>query len=290
MIRRTVPRASGAPLPWAAPESVGSGVGLLDKVSAVFDVLGRGSASLAEIAAVTGIPRGTVTRLVRTMIDHGLVARLEDGRNTPGPRIARLAAAAEAVPMMASGAEKLAALRVATGASAVRLFRRCGPAGSVRVCIAEVVDLHTPGRSQLGVHVALRADPVTHTFLAWQRPTDQPAHASRGTAPYSAGTLARIRRRGWAQGFSGRGHCVAIVAAPVLDRHKRVVGVVTISGPVAALTRTPGRVHGRALIEAASASEVISECLYRSGEVAGGGAAQSVTSLHLLTATQRGSA
>ncbi|MFD8385202.1 helix-turn-helix domain-containing protein [Streptomyces sp. NPDC059679] len=288
VIRRTVPRASGAPeaLPGATPESVGSGVGALDRVSALFDVLGRGSASPSEIAAATGIPRGTVARLIRAMTGHGFVARLEDGRITLGPRIAQLAAAAGGVPLADSGAERLAALRDATGASTVRLFRRCGPTGTVRVCIAEVLDLHAPHQLQLGVPIPLRVDPVTQTFLAWQRPTDRPSRPSRGTIPYTADTLAWTRRRGWAQGFSGQGHCVATVAAPVLDqRRRRLVGVLAISGPVAALTKTPGRVHGRTLIEAASASEVISECLYRSGE-----SGQPVSSLHLLTSTRRGNA
>ncbi|NIY69473.1 hypothetical protein SMALB_7597 [Streptomyces malaysiensis] len=201
-----------------------------------------------------------MVRLVRAMVALGLAAR-EDGQITLGPRIARLAAAADGVP--AAGVEKLATLRDATGASAVRLHQRCGPV--TRVCIAEVLDLHAPERPQLGVPVPLRAGPVTQTFLAWQT-ANLPGRASRGTVPYTTDTLAWTRRRGWAQGFSGRDHRVAMVAAPVLDRGKRVVAVLAISGPVASLTTTPGRTYGRALSDAASDSDVISECLHRRGE------------------------
>ncbi|OMI33555.1 helix-turn-helix domain-containing protein [Streptomyces sparsogenes] len=255
-------------------------MGVLDKAAAVLDVIGRDSASPSEIAAATGIPRNTVARLVRAMIRLGLAARQEDGQIAPGPRIARPGATTDEVPTAGSGIEKLAALRDATGASAVRLVRRRGPADTARVCIAEVLDLHAAGRSQLGVPVPFADDPVTRTFLAWQYSTDRAGPAPHRTAPYTADMLAQTRRRGWAQGFSGPTYRLATVAAPVLDRSKELVGVLVISGPVTALTETPGRVHGRTLLKVASASEVISECLYRSGTP--------VSRLHLLTAKRRG--
>ncbi|MBO3682717.1 helix-turn-helix domain-containing protein [Streptomyces sp. NEAU-YJ-81] len=245
------------------PELVGCGVGVLDRAFAMLDVIAQGVASPAEIAAATGIPRSSVVRLLRAMIILGLVAR-EGGQIMIGPRTAPLAAAADGGPMAGPGAEKLAALRVATGASAVRLHQRCGPAGTVRVCSAEVLDPHAPDRPQLGVSIPLIADPVTQTFLAWQS-AGPIRGASCRTVPYTPDILTWTRRRGWAQGVIGRDRRLAI----------------------AALTTAPGRVHGRALIKAASESDVISECHYHSGEAVGRGAPRAVSSLHLLTTTRR---
>ncbi|WP_289982099.1 helix-turn-helix domain-containing protein, partial [Streptomyces sp. SRF1] len=243
----------------------------------------RGTASPTEIAEATGISRGTAFRLVAAMARLGLVAH-EGGRVTLGPRIAQLAAAGDGPPAAHSWADRLVALRDETGAFAVRLHQLHSPA--TRICIAEVLDLHAPQRSQLGILAPLRADPVTLTFLTWQ--SSQPGGAGFPAAvPYRADTLARTRRRGWAQGFGGRDNCVAIVAAPVLDRRKRVVAVLEISGPVAVLTATPGRTHGESLLAVASESDVISECLYRRGAPVPGAPAQTVSSLHLLTTTRR---
>ncbi|MBP8535939.1 helix-turn-helix domain-containing protein [Streptomyces sp. MK37H] len=255
---------------------------MLEKTAAILDVIERGPASSAEIAEATGISRGTVFRLVRVMARLGLVAQ-DGGRVTLGPRIAQLAAAGDGVPVANAWAEKLVALRDATGAFAVRLHQLHSPA--TRVCIAEVLDLHAPQRSQLGMLEPLRADPVTLTFLTWQ--SNQPGVRVPAAVPYRDDTLTRTRRRGWAQGFSGPDHCVATVAAPVLDRRKRVVAVLEISGPVAALTPAPGRTHGRSLIAVASDSDVISECLYRKGAAVPGAPAHKVSSLHLLTTTRR---
>ncbi|MFF5668555.1 helix-turn-helix domain-containing protein [Streptomyces hygroscopicus] len=268
---------------WASPESAGHSVGVLEKAAAILDVIERGSASSAEIAEAAGISRGTVFRLVGAMARLGLVTQ-EGGRITLGPRIAQPAAAGDGVPAANAWADRLVALRDATGAFAVRLHQLHSPA--TRVCIAEVLDLHASQRSQLGILASLRADPVTVTFLAWQ--SSQPGGARVPAAvPYRDETLTRTRRRGWTQGFSGRDHCVAIVAAPVLDRRGRAVAVLEISGPVAVLTATPGWTHGRSLIAVASESDVISECLYRRGAAVPGATAQTVSSLHLLTTTRR---
>ncbi|MER6145920.1 helix-turn-helix domain-containing protein [Streptomyces sparsogenes] len=237
----------------------------LDKAAAILDVLDDSSASLSQISAATGIPRGTVGRLVRAMTSIGLVTRREDGRIAPGPRIARLAAAAAAASK-ATAEATLAALRDATGTSAVRLFRRCGPAGTARVCIAEVLDPQAPEQSQLGVPSPLHPDAITQTLFAWQRPTDEVGRAPRGTVPYTANVLGWTRRRGWTHSLSGPDQRVATVAAPVLHRpRQQLVGVLAISGPTAVLKKNAGQVHGRALIKAASVSEVITECMYSSG-------------------------
>lgn len=287
MTRPTVPpqRTSSSPATprWAAPETAGHSVGVLEKAAAILDVIERGAASPAEIAEATGISRGTVFRLVAAMARLGLVAH-EGGRVTLGPRIAQLAAAGDGVRVANAWADRLVGLRDATGAFAVCLHQLHSPA--TRVCIAEVLDLHAPQRSQLGRLAPLRPDPVTLTFLAWQ--SSRPGGARVPAAvPYMDDTLTRTRRRGWAQGFSGRDNCVAIVAAPVLDRRKRVVAVLEISGPVTVLTDTPGRTHGRSLIDVASESDLISECLYRKGAAVPGAPAQRVSSLHLLTTRRR---
>jgi DNA-binding IclR family transcriptional regulator len=64
-------------------------------ISAVLDVLDvldrRGSATLAQLARETGVPKSTLHRVCATMLDRGWISREEQtGRLGPGPRVAWL--------------------------------------------------------------------------------------------------------------------------------------------------------------------------------------------------------
>jgi DNA-binding IclR family transcriptional regulator len=74
--------------------------------------------------------------------------------------------------------------------------------------------------------------------------------------------LAAVRRRGWAQSVGEREPGVASVSAPVRSSSGRVVAAVSVSGPIERLTRHPGRMHAKALIDAAGR---LTEALKRTG-------------------------
>lgn len=226
-----------------------SGVGVLDKVSAVLTVLEEGPATVIELAEETGFARGTVDRLVHAMTEIQLVARDQTGRVVVGPRMVRLAAAAGVGRIKLR--ETLKALRVDTGATAVRLFQLQDGGGIKRVCIAEALDPTVPQRMQVGIALPLQADPIAQVFLAWQRDDGPVARALREVAPYTDAVLDRTRRQGWAQGFSPRRDLV-VLAAPVREPGQ-AMAVVALYGSVRTLSTAPGRKYGRALLDAAQA-------------------------------------
>ncbi|MDN4163853.1 IclR family transcriptional regulator domain-containing protein, partial [Nocardioides abyssi] len=66
--------------------------------------------------------------------------------------------------------------------------------------------------------------------------------------------------RGWAQSVGEREQGVASVSAPVRSPGGKVIAAVSVSGPLARLSRQPGRMHAPAVLAAA---ERLSESLRR---------------------------
>src|SRR5919108_6429782 len=93
-------------------KSLGRAVDLLHAVAA----RPHGSSAM-ELARVTGLPRSTVTRTLRTLADAGLVER--PGAWVLGYELVRLARAADPDrPLVDAGRNVLARLRDETGESA----------------------------------------------------------------------------------------------------------------------------------------------------------------------------
>jgi DNA-binding IclR family transcriptional regulator len=61
---------------------------------------------------------------------------------------------------------------------------------------------------------------------------------------------ADARRRGWAQSVAERERGVASVSAPVVVEG-RIVGAVSVSGPIGRTTRQPGRLYAAQVVAAA---------------------------------------
>ncbi len=70
-------------------------------------------------------------------------------------------------------------------------------------------------------------------------------------AVFDAADLERVRRRGWAESVGEREAGLASVSAPVRDADGRVIAALSLSGPVARLTRSPGARHGATVAAAA---------------------------------------
>lgn len=224
----------------------GSGVGVLDKLSAVLAALESGPQSLAGLVATTGLARPTAHRLATALEHHRLVARDLQGRFILGPRLVELAAAAGEDRLIAVAVPALNALRDATGESA-QLYRR---QGDQRICVAAAERLTGLRDSvPVGSVLSMQAGSAAQVLLAWEE-ADR-LHRGLAAAKFNVTTLAAVRRRGWAQSIGEREAGVASVSAPVRGPNNRVVAAVSISGPLERLGRQPGRLHAAQVVATA---------------------------------------
>ncbi|MCW2599920.1 MAG: IclR family transcriptional regulator [Frankiales bacterium] len=215
-----------------------SGVGVLDKAVLVLDAVQTGAHSLAALTQATGLSRATTHRLAVALEVHQFLTREGDGRWRSGPRLVTSGTDA----LLERAAPVLARLRDVTGESA-QLYRR---QGDLRVCVA-AADLGSGLRDTVPVGVALpmTAGSAAQVLLAFSA-TEPPDGAA-----FTERTLAEVRRRGWAHSVAEREQGVASVSAPVFGADNRLVGAVSVSGPLKRLTRQPGRLHAGAVLAAA---------------------------------------
>lgn len=206
-------------------DTILSGVGVLDKAVRVLDAVAARPASLAELVASTGLSRPTAHRLACALEDHGLLRRDADGRFALGLRLAALGqVASDGFDLAEAARPALEQLVGATGESAQLYVRE----GDQRVCVLTLESPH-----------GLR----TIVDLGARLPLER---GSGGRV-----LLGRTGARGWIASVGERVDGVASVSAPVTDGHGRLVAAVSVSGPVARTTRTPGRRYGPAVVAAA---------------------------------------
>ena len=193
-----------------------SGIGVLDKAVALLDALEVEPLGLADLSAVTGLPRATTHRLATALEVHGFLERDGAGRFVLGGRVSGRSLAAAARPALED-------LRETTGESVQLYVRR----GSVRVCVVSLESPHSL-RTIVPVGAAL---------------------------PMDVGSAAKVLRgltwrRRWAESVEERERGVASVSAPVV-RDGEVVAAVSVSGPIERTTRSPGRRYAAAVVAAA---------------------------------------
>src|SRR5688572_6246255 len=185
---------------------------------------------MAVLGALESQPR-TLAELVA----HGLVGRDAAGRFSLGLRLIGLGhAAAAAVPGWLDARPALAWLRDRTGES-VQLYVRDG---DQRVCVES---LEAPHELRTIVPVGARLPLDRGSAGRVLRSGSPPATANRADAG-----------PGWVESIGEREPGVASVSAPVADPSGRVVAAVSVSGPIDRITRSPGRRHGPAVVEAAA--------------------------------------
>ena len=225
-----------------------SGVGVLDKAVLVLGSLESGPASLAQLVERSGLARPTAHRLAVALEHHGLVARDAAGRFTLGPRLSQLASTAGDDRLLTIAQPVLVRLRDTTGESA-QLFRR---RGSVRICVA--VSERSSGLRDtipVGSVLSMTAGSGAQVLLAWEDPEEVSDLIEETRFPVTQ--LSAVRKRGWASSVAEREAGVASVSAPVFGPDNRVVAAVSVSGPIARLTRQPGRVHAPSVMAAGAA-------------------------------------
>jgi DNA-binding IclR family transcriptional regulator len=223
-----------------------SSVGVVDKTVVVLECLAQGPASLSDLVERSGLSRPTAYRLAVALEVHRLVARDGEGRFVLGPMIDELARSGDPDLLVRAARPVLDRLCQTTHESA-QLYRRVA---DVRRCMA--ASERASGLRDtvpVGADLPMTAGSAAQVLLAWEPATE--IAAVTGVARFSAGTLATVRRRGWAASVGEREPGVASVSAPVWGPDGRVLAAVSVSGPIDRLTRTPGRLHATAVVAAA---------------------------------------
>jgi DNA-binding IclR family transcriptional regulator len=223
-----------------------SGVGVIDKASALLASLERGPATLAQIVETTHLARPTAHRLLLALEHHHLVGRDSTGAFILGPRFSTLAAAVGEDRLVSAAQPVLTVLRDRTGESS-QLYR---PHGDERICIA-AADRPVGLRDSIpvGTTMTMTAGSAAQVLLAWAEPPVM--HRGLAQARFRAKDLDLVRERGYAESSGEREAGVSSVSAPVWGAAGTVIAAVSISGPAERLTAHPGAVHSATVIDAA---------------------------------------
>jgi DNA-binding IclR family transcriptional regulator len=203
-------------------DSIG-GVGVLDKGVAIIRAVAEEPLDLAGLQRATGLPRATAHRLAVALEQHHLLRRDDRGRFCLGFELIRLGRlAADEFPLAEIATPSLAALRDRTGES-VQLYV---VEGDARRCIVSLQSPHA---------------------LRW-------TVAEGALLPLGVGSAGKVLSgtTGVVQSVEEREPGVASVSAAVLGRDGRLLGAVSVSGPVERLSRAPRQRFGRDVERAAA--------------------------------------
>jgi len=227
--------------------------------------------SASELARVTGLPRSTVARTLRTLADDGFVEEATDGAGWMlGYELVRLARAADPYRRVVEAARPaLLRLRDAAAESALLAVPRGRPG-------MEIVLQIDAGRqvgvaNWVGTDVPLHASAAGKVILA-ELDEDELEEwlGSQQLVAFTESTitdarvlraeLVRIRRHGWAELVDELEHGLGSMAVPVRRDNGALAGAVGISGPTFRL----GRVRRHDLVPALhAAAEEIEAALRR---------------------------
>ena len=224
---------------------------MLDKIDLILGAVESEPLGLAELAAVTGLPRPTAHRLATALLSRRYLERDTTGRYALGSRLTELARRGGDDWLVTVATPVLTGLRDVTSESA-QLYRR---RGRQRVCVASVEPPSGLRDSvPAGTFLPMTAGSAAQVLCAWDS-----AHATTdllGAARFSAGDLARVRRRGWAHSASEREPGLASLSAPVRSGAGDVMAAVSVSGPVDRVGRSARPEHIAAVLRAAAELEV----------------------------------
>jgi DNA-binding IclR family transcriptional regulator len=235
-----------------------TGVGVLDRSVAILDAIEHGARTHADVVERLGLTRTTAHRLLKSLEAHGLIAARGGRGYELGPRLLRLAAAAEQGSRLRAVAHPaLERLARVTGESAqLYVHHTLGE----RICVDSV-----QSSSELRTIVPVGAVlPITHgsagkIMMAWEPPEEQrrwieqatPRTDATPTGEQLARQLATARRLGWASSAGERQEGVGSVSAPVLGSHGELIAAVSISGPITRVGRISAKRYAPAVTEAA---------------------------------------
>jgi DNA-binding IclR family transcriptional regulator len=205
---------------------------------AVIDALAEDAAELGtnDIARRTGINASTVSRLLATLVDAGLVEHVNaSGRYRLGLRLVQLGnAVVERLDLRDLARGELEALVASTGETATL----SAPGEDVAITIDFVAGPSSvQGVAQIGRPSVAHATATGKVMLAFSDDGAPEGALAAYTArtitdPTAlAGELARVRERGWAESLEEREEDLNAIAAPVRDGRDRLAAIIGLQGP-----------------------------------------------------------
>ena len=199
----------------------------------------RSDLGVTDVAAQTGLKLSTAHRLIRTLVEAGLLG--QDDRTERyhlGPTLVAMGRRAETSLGFDRLEPDLRALSVRTGES-VSLGTRVGD--------EVLVALHLPSRQPLrfdqpvGSRIPLHASAMGKAMLAFAEDTATEVAALGDLDPFTPSTitstqallddLAETRRRGWAINDGERDPGVRTIGVPLLRADGRPFAAVALQGP-----------------------------------------------------------
>ena len=229
------------------------GLRLLDVVAAA-----AGPVRFSALQEGTGLPKGTLHRIVQTLIDERylqetsrgyrlgarpfqLAHRVWDGfdlRGAAEPELARLAAAAgEAVRLGVLEGGGVLYIDQRDAAREVRVGSAVGQRAAVHAtALGKAMAAHLPQEARRRLFEGV-LDPVTAVTLTAPEDLDR--------------QLNIVKARGYAIAIGESHEEVAAVAAPILDHRARPIGAIGVVGPAFRLPEERLHALGRDVIEAA---------------------------------------
>lgn len=225
-----------------------TGVGTIDRAVAVIDAVERGANTFTAIVGLTGLPRSTAHRLIRSLEEHRLLASYGRFGYGLGPRLLRLSrSATQELPLRDLAHPVLEELARVTGESA-QLFVRSGDA---RVCV-DAVESASELRTivPVGASLPLSAGSAAKVFLS--EDPERARFVRRSADPVRFGREVELAgRRGWASSMGEREPGVGSVSAPIRGAHEELLAVVSVSGPSSRMGRGGARTYAPAVMSAA---------------------------------------
>jgi DNA-binding IclR family transcriptional regulator len=224
-----------------------SGVGVLDKASALLEIVEQAPAPLSELVARSGLARPTAYRIAVALERLGLLTRDSRGCFVLGPRLGALALEARYDRLAQAADPVLAGLHALTGLDARVLRRR----GGLQVCVAACARGAGGGRVPVGTARPATAGATALVLLAWEEP-EEIRHGLRG-ARFTAAQLSQVRRRGWARGPDVMVPGEIAYAVPVRVGREAVVAALSVSGAPGRMEAVASRRLSAAVVDSAAA-------------------------------------
>jgi DNA-binding IclR family transcriptional regulator len=226
-----------------------SGKAVVDRVVALLDKLSTGRRSPAELAKETGIARSSVYRLAAALQAYDVVQRNAAGEIMLGMRVLSWGAAAvRATPWLPRIQDEMSRLHEETGESIQFYIRE----GRERTCVA-AIDRPTGLRETVpvGARLPLTAGSGAKILLAW-------ADDRHEFTEVDQDELERVRRDGSAFSIGEREVGVASVSAAVTMGSGRLLGALSVSGPMQRITANMERLRRSATDSARKLSDALS--------------------------------
>ena len=201
---------------------------------------------------MSGLPRSTVARTLRTLADSGLVENAPGNAGwVLGHELVRLARAGDPHrPLVEAARPALGRLRDIASESALLAVPSAGP--GMEILLQLDAGRHVGVASWVGVVVPLHASSAGKLVLAelseeeleaWLGSTTRAAFTKRSIVDAQAlrVELARVRRHGWAEIVDELEAGLASISVPVRSARGTLAGIVGLSGPTFRLGRTQRR-------------------------------------------------